>query len=133
MNDLSGCRSKIRISFLVLAVLLLSASPALANVGDACTSNAQCNEANSEYCQDTGTAGDGNGTCQLKEIVTLLNQQCPTNLASCTANDVVTTVISSRVLANDNCNDGFINVEITMQFESTAQSRYDLGLLVALL
>lgn len=57
--------------------------------------------------------------------------ECPDNLGSCTANDVVTTVVEANEIDNDDCADGYLDVEWTFQFESTANERYDLGVFIA--
>ncbi len=55
---------------------------------------------------------------------------CP-DLGSCTANDVVTTVVSAQELGGDDCADGYLDVQWTFEFTSTANERFDLGVFVA--
>jgi len=66
-------------------------------------------------------------------VYPLGDADCPTNLQSCTANDVVTTPVAAFALNNDSCTslDDTILLQITIRFETTANQRYDLGLFVA--
>ncbi len=112
--------------FALMLVFAWSAQPAAAQP---CMSDATCGVG--QYCQDTGTLGDGMGDCAAVTATPLPNETCPVNLASCTSNDVMTTVLSSRVVNNDTCGDGFIDIEMTLEYESTASMRYDLGLFVS--
>src|SRR5262249_9399518 len=65
--------------------------------------------------------------------VPLPSTDCPTNLASCTANDVTTTVKAVDILNNDLCNslDDTIDLRITTAFASTPNQGFDLGLSVS--
>src|SRR5262245_48539336 len=65
--------------------------------------------------------------------VPLPSTDCPTNLASCTANDVTTTVKAVEILNNDLCNslNDTIDLRITTAFASTSNQRFDLGLFVS--
>src|SRR5262245_15043549 len=58
---------------------------------------------------------------------------CPPNLNSCTANDVVTTVVSANPIGNDVCGtrDDFLSLQFTVKFDSTANQRYDLGIFLS--
>jgi hypothetical protein len=58
---------------------------------------------------------------------------CPSNLNSCTANDVKTTVVAVAILNNDICNSltDTLDVRITAAFESTASNRYDVGVFIS--
>ena len=58
---------------------------------------------------------------------------CPTNLGSCTASDVVTTLTIVEILSpNNQCEaDGKIDLRLTTEFDPTAAKRYDLGLFIA--
>ncbi|HEV8200480.1 MAG TPA: hypothetical protein VGS03_10690, partial [Candidatus Polarisedimenticolia bacterium] len=60
-------------------------------------------------------------------------QACPTNLNSCTANDVVTTVVAATPLNGDVCGsaDDTLTLDFTVQFATTANQRYDLGFYIA--
>ena len=65
--------------------------------------------------------------------VILPTVDCPTNLGSCTAKDVVTTVKDVAVRNDDICESltDTIDLSITVAFDPTANSRYDLGIFVA--
>ena len=65
--------------------------------------------------------------------VPLPSATCPSNLNSCTANDVVTIVRAVSVLNGDACNStsDTIDLRITTQYATTANQRYDLGLFVS--
>src|SRR5262245_52923850 len=65
--------------------------------------------------------------------VPLPSATCPTNLASCTANDVTTTVEAVTILNNDLCQSltDTIDLRITTAYASTASQRFDLGLFVS--
>src|SRR4030095_16758514 len=65
--------------------------------------------------------------------VLLPSADCPTNLASCTANDVTTTVTAVDILHNDVCDslDDTIDLRITTAYEATSNQRFDLGLFVS--
>ncbi len=58
---------------------------------------------------------------------------CPTNLNSCTANDVVTTVVAATPVGGDTCGSATdtLTLDFTIQFATTANQRYDLGFYVA--
>src|SRR5215813_2457647 len=60
--------------------------------------------------------------------VVLPSTTCPTNLGSCTANDVTTTVKAVSILNNDSCNSptDTIDLRITTAYASTSNQRYDL-------
>ena len=62
--------------------------------------------------------------------IELEDAACP-NLGSCTANDVVTTVVEAHELGGDDCADGSLDVEWTFRFATTATERYDLGVFIA--
>src|SRR5262245_12566143 len=65
--------------------------------------------------------------------VPLPNATCPSNLNSCTANDVVTTIKSVQILNGDSCNSltDTIQLRITSTYTATSNARYDLGLFVS--
>src|SRR5262245_22291400 len=65
--------------------------------------------------------------------VPLPSATCPSNLNSCTANDVVTTVKAVDILNNDICNslNDTIDLRITNTYTTTATQRFDLGLFVS--
>ena len=65
--------------------------------------------------------------------VILPNVTCPSNLASCTANDVTTTVKAVTIRNNDVCSSltDSIDLQITTAYASTSNSRFDLGLFVS--
>src|SRR5262245_42229621 len=65
--------------------------------------------------------------------VPLPSATCPSNLNSCTANDVVTTVKAVDILNNDICNSlaDTIDLRITTTYDTTATQRFDLGLFVS--
>jgi len=58
---------------------------------------------------------------------------CPTNLGSCSANDVVTTVVAASALNGAVCGsrDNTLPLNFTLKFETTANQRYDLGTFIA--
>jgi hypothetical protein len=58
---------------------------------------------------------------------------CPSNLNSCTANDVTTTVKGVTILNNDLCTSltDTIQLRITTAYASTSNERFDLGLFVS--
>jgi hypothetical protein len=58
---------------------------------------------------------------------------CPSNLTSCTANDVTTTVKAVTILNNDLCTSltDTIQLRITTAYASTSNERFDLGLFVS--
>ena len=58
---------------------------------------------------------------------------CPSNLGSCTANDVTTTVKTVTILNNDLCTSltDTIQLQITTAYASTSNERFDLGLFVS--
>ena len=60
-------------------------------------------------------------------------QTCPTNLNSCTANDVVTTVVAATPVNGDVCGsaDDTLTLDFTIEFATTANQRYDLGFYIA--
>jgi hypothetical protein len=53
---------------------------------------------------------------------------CPTNLGSCTANDVETMVVDAHAVDGDTCEspDDTITLDLTVNYASTAAQRYDL-------
>ena len=63
-------------------------------------------------------------------LTELVEADCP-DLGSCTANDVVTTVVEANEIDGDDCADGFLNVQWTFEFETTATQRFDLGVFIA--
>jgi hypothetical protein len=65
--------------------------------------------------------------------VTLPSVTCPSNLNSCTANDVTTTVKAVDILNNDLCESltDTIKLRITTAYAATSNERYDLGLFVS--
>jgi hypothetical protein len=67
-------------------------------------------------------------------INTLDPVTCPSNLNSCTANDVVTTVVSGTPVAGDSCESpgDTITLDLTVGYTSTANERYDLGVFVGI-
>src|SRR5262249_32717176 len=58
---------------------------------------------------------------------------CPTNLGSCTANDLVSTVVALSIVGSDACNmpSDTLTINLTTEYSSTANNRYDLGLFVS--
>jgi hypothetical protein len=58
---------------------------------------------------------------------------CPTNLGSCSANDVVTTVVAASPLNGAVCGsrNNTLPLNFTLKFETTANQRYDLGTFIA--
>ena len=60
-------------------------------------------------------------------------QPCPTNLGSCTSNDLVTWVVDAVPVGGDSCTDpdDTIQLDLTIGFISNANQRYDLGLFLA--
>ncbi len=60
----------------------------------------------------------------------LIAAACP-DLGSCTANDVVTTVIEAEEIDSDDCADGYLSVQWTFGFATTANQRYDLGVFIS--
>ena len=65
--------------------------------------------------------------------VTLPSATCPSNLNSCTASDVTTTVKSVTIRNNDLCENvnDTIDLRITTAYAATSNERYDLGLFVS--
>jgi hypothetical protein len=65
--------------------------------------------------------------------VTLPTVDCPSNLNSCTAKDVTTTVKAVSILNNDLCTSltDTIQLRITTAYAATSNERYDLGLFVS--
>jgi len=65
--------------------------------------------------------------------VVLPSEPCPGNLNSCTANDVVTQIRSVEIVGGDICENAAdtIHVLVRVNFSTTANERYDLGLYVA--
>jgi hypothetical protein len=65
--------------------------------------------------------------------VTLPDVTCPSNLNSCTANDLSTTVVAVSILNDDVCSSltDTIQLRITTAYATTATKRYDLGLFVS--
>ncbi len=59
----------------------------------------------------------------------LTDSVCP-DTGSCSAGDVHTSLISSSIVGGDDCVDGFLNIQATLGFSSTASKRYDLGFFV---
>ena len=80
---------------------------------------------------EAGLANVGSTTAALVAATPLPDAMCPDNLNSCTANDVVTTVVSAEEIGGDDCTDGFIDVQWTFEFATTANERYDLGVFVS--
>jgi Dictyostelium (slime mold) repeat len=72
------------------------------------------------------------GTFAVNPVI-LPTVDCPSNLRSCTANDVTTTVKNVEILAGDACNSttDTIRLRITTAYASTSNSRFDLGLFVS--
>jgi hypothetical protein len=72
-------------------------------------------------------------TPQAAAQAPLPDVSCPTNLNSCTANDLGTTVVAVAIRNNDLCNSltDTLDVRITAEFESTASNRYDVGIFVS--
>jgi hypothetical protein len=58
---------------------------------------------------------------------------CPTNLNSCTANDVVTTVVAATPVNGDTCGsaDDTLDLVFTIEFATTANQRFDLGFYIS--
>jgi hypothetical protein len=58
---------------------------------------------------------------------------CPPNLNSCTANDVVTTVVAANPIGGDVCGtlSDTLSLQFTVKFETTASQRYDLGIFLS--
>ena len=54
---------------------------------------------------------------------------CPTNMGSCTAKDMVTTVLAARPVDGDTCTDpgDKITIDLDVSFNFTASTRYDVG------
>src|ERR1041385_1463814 len=65
--------------------------------------------------------------------VTLPPTTCPTNLGSCTANDVTTTVKAINIRNGDSCTStsDTIDLRITTAYTSTSNQKYDLGLFIS--
>jgi hypothetical protein len=65
--------------------------------------------------------------------VALPSVTCPSNLNSCTASDVTTTVKAVSILNNDLCSSSTdtIQLRITTAYAATSNERYDLGLFVS--
>jgi hypothetical protein len=65
--------------------------------------------------------------------VSLPTVTCPSNLTTCTANDVTTTVKAVDILNNDLCTSltDTIQLRITTAYAATSNERYDLGLFVS--
>jgi hypothetical protein len=65
--------------------------------------------------------------------ITLPAVTCPSNLRSCTASDVTTTVETVTILNNDLCTSltDTIQLQITTAYAATSNERYDLGLFVS--
>lgn len=65
--------------------------------------------------------------------VTLPGVACPSNLNSCTASDVTTTVKAVSILDNDLCTSltDTIKLRVTTAYAATSNERYDLGLFVS--
>jgi hypothetical protein len=72
------------------------------------------------------------GTFQVNPI-DLPSVDCPSNLTTCTANDVTTTVKAVSILNNDLCTSltDTIKLRITTAYAATSNERYDLGLFVS--
>jgi hypothetical protein len=72
------------------------------------------------------------GTFSLNPV-NLPSADCPSNLNSCTANDVTTTVKAVTIRNNDICESlsDFIDLRITTAYATTASQRFDLGLFVS--
>jgi hypothetical protein len=64
---------------------------------------------------------------------TLPGVTCPSNLTTCTANDVTTTVKAVTILDNDLCTSltDTIKLRITTAYAATSNERFDLGLFVS--
>ena len=73
------------------------------------------------------------GTFALAAFSVLPSVTCPSNLTSCTANDVTTTVKAVTILNNDLCSSltDTIQLRITTAYAATSSERYDLGLFVS--
>ena len=58
---------------------------------------------------------------------------CPSNLNSCTAKDVRTTILAVGILNGDFCSSltDTINLQITAEFKATSSERYDVGVFVS--
>lgn len=84
-------------------------------------------------CAEGEGPSDDDEVAKVAEAVVtpigLSEAECP-DLGSCTANDVVTTVVDAQEINGDDCTDGFLDVQWTFEFESTATARYDLGVFV---
>ncbi|HEV2827292.1 MAG TPA: hypothetical protein VGW76_06770 [Pyrinomonadaceae bacterium] len=66
--------------------------------------------------------------------VALPNVPCPSNLNSCTAKDVTTTIKKVEILNNDLCENNTtdtISLRATIAYAATSNERYDLGLFVS--
>jgi hypothetical protein len=65
--------------------------------------------------------------------VSLPTVTCPSNLTTCTANDVTTTVKNVVILNNDLCDSltDTIDLQVTTAYAATSNERYDLGLFVS--
>ena len=63
----------------------------------------------------------------------MLGVDCPTNLNSCTANDVSTTVVAAAPVDGDLCGSATdtVTLDFTVRFATTANQRYDLGVFIA--
>jgi uncharacterized repeat protein (TIGR01451 family) len=73
------------------------------------------------------------GTATAHAVDILSGVPCPTNLGSCTANDVVTTVVNAVPVNGDECEspDDTITIDLTVNYKTTANQRYDLGVFLA--
>src|SRR5205823_3435378 len=73
------------------------------------------------------------GTFSLATVASLPSVTCPTNLRSCTANDVTTTVKAVTIRNNDICSSltDTIDLRITTAYAATSSQRFDLGLFVS--
>ncbi len=92
----------------------------IAALGETCSMDGECSVG--EICVDSICV---NPPTPLPDVT------CPTSLGSCTANDVVTDLLSARVIDDDDCEDGQIDLEWTVGYSTTANMRYDLAVYVA--
>jgi len=76
----------------------------------------------------TGVVSGLTATSSALPVVT-----CPSNLNSCTAKDVRTTVVNVGILNGDFCSSltDTINLQVTVEFKSTSNERYDVGMFVS--
>ncbi len=82
-------------------------------------------------CADTGPSDDDE-VAKVSEAVNAIGleeAECP-DLGSCTAKDVVTSVLDAEAINGDDCADGSLDVQWTFEFKSTSSERYDLGVFV---